>query len=333
MQPPHSRLQYLEVPPTVQALPFCAVVAEGLSAPRKWLPCRFFYDRAGSELFELICDLPEYYLTRTERAILRRHAAEMVAAVGSEIAIVEFGSGSSVKTRLLLEAAIRTQRRLHYTPIDISGDFLRSSALGLLDDFAGLDISAIAAEYHDGIAALPAAGVPRLILFLGSSIGNFTHDAARAFLKHVRGSMRPEDRLLIGIDLVKDRKVIEAAYNDARGVTAAFNKNLLARINRELGAEIDVASFEHSAPFVEEHSRIEMHLVCARPHSARVGAVDKTFRFRKGEIIHTENSHKYSLAAFASLCRGAGLAVHQFWPDDREWFALMLVGPAEPAEH
>ena len=331
MQFPESRLQYTEMPPAVRALPFCSVVAEGLSAKRKWLPCRFFYDRHGSELFERICALPEYYLTRTERNLLERYSDEIVGAAGAEVAIVEFGSGSSIKTRLLLDAALQRQPELHYSPIDISGDFLRSSAVSLLNDFSGLQVSAIAAEYHDGIAALPYSGVPRLILFLGSSIGNFTHDEARAFLAHVRESMRPEDRLLIGIDLVKDRKRIEAAYNDSQGVTSAFNKNLLTRINRELGANIQVDAFTHSAPFVEAESRIEMHLVCNRSHRAYVSAVEMSFQFHQGEIIHTENSHKYSLGAFSALCHSAGLSVRRRWTDDAEWFALLLVGPeAQP---
>ncbi len=331
MHSPYDRLQYIEVSPNFQALPFCAVVAEGLSAECKWLPCRFFYDRAGSELFEQICELPEYYLTRTEGAILERYADDIIAAAGPEIAIVEFGSGSSVKTRLLLSAALRRQRKLHYTPIDISGDFLRSSSIALLDDFPGLSVSAIAAEYHDGIAALPSVGVGRLILFLGSSIGNFTNAEACDFLSHIRESMRSEDRLLIGIDLLKDRKRIEAAYNDSLGITAAFNTNLLARINRELGADIQVNSFEHAAPFVEEHSRIEMRLVCRKPHQAYVGAVDMMFRFDEGEIVHTENSHKYSLPNFNRLCRGAGLSAQQCWTDDAGWFALLLVRPTGPS--
>ncbi|HLJ56617.1 MAG TPA: L-histidine N(alpha)-methyltransferase, partial [Chthonomonadaceae bacterium] len=225
------------------------------------------------------------------------------------------------------EAALRRHSRLRYAPIDISADFLRSAALGLLRDFPGLHVTAIAAEYHDGVAVLPDCGTPRLILFLGSSIGNFNHADAVAFLAHVRESMRPEDRLLIGFDLLKDRRQIEAAYNDSQGVTAAFNKNLLVRLNRELGADIRVDAFAHSAPFVEKHSRIEMHLVCQRSHRATVGALDMTFEFRKGETIHTENSHKYSQAAFTALCRSAGLSIERRWTDDAEWFALVLAAP------
>jgi L-histidine N-alpha-methyltransferase len=327
MQSFHTRLEFIEVAPKLRALPFCAVVAEGLSAPHKWLPCRFFYDQAGSELFERICDLPEYYLTRTERAILERFSAEIVAAAGRDIAIVEFGSGSSIKTRLLLAAALQRQQTLHYLPIDISGDFLRSSSLALLNEYNGLKVTAIAAEYHDGIARLPDTGVPRLILFLGSSIGNFTREEAAGFLTHVRESMRSDDRLLIGIDLLKERRRIEAAYNDSQGVTAAFNTNLLERVNRELGANIDTGAFGHAAPFVEQHSRIEMHLVCRRSHEAYVNAVEMTFQFHQGETIHTENSHKYSLSGFATLCHQAGLAVQRHWTDERDWFALLLVGP------
>ncbi|HLK61375.1 MAG TPA: L-histidine N(alpha)-methyltransferase [Chthonomonadaceae bacterium] len=326
-QPFHSRLEYSQVLSTQQSLPFCAVVAEGLSAPRKRLPCRFFYDRAGSELFERITRLPEYYLTRTEQAILERFAPEMIAAAGENIALVEFGSGSSGKTRLLLEAALAQQERVHYLPIDISGDFLYASSLELLAEYDRLTITALAAEYLDGIAALPRLDVPRLILFLGSSIGNFTTDEAVAFLTHVRSQMAPQDRLLIGVDLLKERSIIEAAYNDAEGVTAAFNKNLLVRINHELGGRFDLDAFDHYAPFVEAESRIEMHLVSRKPQVAPIAALEHSFSFQEGETIHTENSHKYSLSGFVALCRRAGLTLQARWHDDREWFGLLLFQP------
>jgi L-histidine N-alpha-methyltransferase len=323
----HSQFNFIEVPPVLRTLPFCAVVAEGLSARRKWLPCRFFYDHVGSQLFERICTLPEYYLTRTERAILHRSAQEIVESVGTEIAVVEFGSGSSGKTRLLLDAALSQQRRLHYMPIDISGDFLRASALSLLTEYDRLSVTAIAAEYHDGIAALPDHDLARLILFLGSSIGNFTREEAIDFLSHVRQQMLPKDRLLIGIDLLKDRQVIEAAYNDADGVTARFNKNLMVRVNRELSGDFDLSAIVHHAPFVESESRIEMRLISKRRQRAKIEALEMEFTLEQEEFIHTENSHKYSLAGFASLCRQAGLTLQGRWLDEREWFALLLLQP------
>ncbi len=243
---------------------------------------------------------------------------------------MEFGSGSSYKTRLLLEAALARQSHLHYLPIDISADFLYGSAQALLHTHDRLHVTALAAEYLDGIAALPALDAPRLILFLGSSIGNFTRDEATDFLTHVRCRMQPQDRLLIGIDLLKERAVIEAAYNDAAGVTAAFNKNLLARINGELGANFDLDAFDHIAPFVEAESRIEMRLVSRRRQKVYVPVIEQDFLFHPGETIHTENSHKYSLPDFASLCAEAGLTVRQRWQDARDWFALLLLEPSAP---
>jgi dimethylhistidine N-methyltransferase len=323
--PNHSRLDFIDVPPTLHSLPFCAVVAEGLSSPQKWLPCRYFYDHLGSLLFERICRLPEYYLTRTERAILERSAQEMVEAAGEDVAIVEFGSGSSGKTRLLLEAALAQQRHLHYVPIDISADFLRASALSLLDEYDRLTVTAIAGEYQEGIAALPDHDQPRLILFLGSSIGNFTRVESVDFLRHVRQQMQSQDRLLVGIDLRKDRRVIEAAYNDSEGVTAQFNRNLLIRINRELGGDFNLNAIAHHAPFVEAESRIEMRLISKRRQAVRVAAIDQTITLEQGEYIHTENSHKYSLSGFDTLCRKAGLTIQDLWQDDREWFAVLLL--------
>lgn len=325
-----ASFEFIEVPTRSHALPFCAVVSEGMSAAQKWLPCRFFYDQTGSHLFEQICQLPEYYLTRTERAILERYAAHILAAVGNEIALIEFGSGSSYKTRLLLQAALAQQRHLHYLPIDISADFLRAASHALLHEFERLSVTAIAAEYQDGIAALPDLDTPRLILFLGSSIGNFTHAEAIDFLKTVRRQMRPEDRLLVGADLLKERPIIEAAYNDAQGVTAQFNKNLLARINQQLGANFALEAFDHHAPFVEAASRIEMRLISQQDQTVYVGALEQAFSVKQGEYIHTENSHKYSPLSFAALCREAGLAVQECWQDDCGWFALFLLKRANP---
>ncbi len=303
------------------------VVAEGLGRPDRKLPCCFFYDSAGSDLFEQICDLPEYYLTRTERAILDRYAPEMIAAAGENLALVEYGSGSSVKTRLLIAAALERQGSLHYVPIDISGDFLRESAQVLLNDYERLRITAIAAEYRDAGPAVPEHSGPRLFLFLGSNIGNFDRDGAVSFLKDIRAVMQPQDRILLGVDLLKDSQIIEAAYNDAAGVTAQFNKNLLIRINAELDADFDLDAFDHAAPFIEEHDRIEMRLVSRKAQSVRVGALDETYHFVAGEHIHTENSHKHCPREFTGLCRTAGLEIQQQWRDARDWFSVLLLRP------
>jgi len=327
-----AQMRFIEIPVSHPSAALPEVVAEGLSSPNKWLCCRFFYDSLGSQLFERICQLPEYYLTRTERALLERVASEIVQAAGDNLALIEFGSGSSCKTRLLLQAALERQRTLHYTPIDISADFLRASCHSLLSDYGGLTVTALAAEYNDAIAALPDHAGPRLLLFLGSNIGNFTHAEASDFLTRVQKQMQPQDSLLVGVDLLKDRAVIEAAYNDAEGVTAAFNKNLLARINRELDADFDLNAFAHHAPFVEAQSRIEMRLISLRRQVVRVGALKRDFVLERGEIIHTENSHKYSLSRFAALCRSAGLALQAWWLDEREWYGLLLLKACAQAE-
>ncbi len=329
------RFAFHSVPLTQPGQKFCAAVADGLLQSRKQLPCRFFYDQTGSEIFEEICALPEYYPTRTERAILERYADEIlttahVAQSDSPLSLIEFGSGSSVKTRLLIEAALRQQPKLTYVPIDISGDFLRESCLTLLEDYPALCVTGLAAEYSDAMQALPEEDLgegTRLFLFLGSNIGNFTHDEATRFLGRLRAVMRPQDRLLLGVDLVKDRSVLEAAYNDSAGVTAAFNKNLLWRINQELDADFELDCFAHHAPFVEEHSRIEMHLISERAQTVTIDYLELSISFEEGEVIHTENSHKYTPDSFERLCQPAGLHIHQVWTDEREWFSMMLLEP------
>ena len=328
----HNRLAFVHVPPCHLPLSLAGVVAAGLNRPNKTLPCRFFYDAVGSQIFEDICGLPEYYLTRTERAILSENADAMIAAAGENPLLVEFGSGSSCKTRLLIEAALERHGRLHYIPIDISAEFLRDSAHILLDDYDGLHITALAAEYNDAIAAVPAHNGPRLFLFLGSNIGNFEPEEATRFLRHVRSSMGPHDTMLLGVDLVKDVATLEAAYNDGDGVTAAFNKNLLVRINRELEADFDLDAFQHTAPFVAEKSRIEMRLLSTRRQTVRIGALKQEFAFAAGEILHTENSHKHTLPGFAAIAREAGLVMQECWTDEREWFAVVLLGTVAEAE-
>lgn len=322
-----TNLEFIEVPVRHRHNQFCSAVAQGLSAPQKWLPCRFFYDTLGSQLFERICQLPEYYPTRTEQRILDRCASRIVETIGRRMALVEFGSGSSSKTRTIIRALLDYQGALHYVPIDISADFLRETAHNLLESFRSLSITAIAAEYNEAIGLLPSYSGPRLMLFLGSNIGNMDRDDAAAFLDSIRGCMEPWDRLLIGVDLLKDTSVIEAAYNDSQGVTAAFNKNLLVRANRELGADFDLASFRHHAPFVREHSRIEMRLVSRRCQTVTIAALNRAYPLKEGEYIHTENSYKYTLDSFARIAREAGLALQDYWTDEREWFAVILLRP------
>ncbi len=322
-----QRLEFLEAPSRHLPLPFQTVVSQGLAAAQKHLPCRFFYDTPGSHLFEQICGLPEYYPTRTEQAILQSHAYELTVQAGSDLTLVEFGSGSSAKTRLLMDALLTRQSHLHYLPIDISRDFLHHSSLALLTEYPHLSITAIAGEYNDAINALPRDSGPRLFLFLGSNIGNFERPEATAFLHRIRCRMRPEDRLLMGVDLVKDRTVLEAAYNDAAGVTAAFNKNILLRCNRELQANFNLAQFDHHAPFVPAESRIEMRLISRCKQTVTLGATGESFDFRAGEILHTEHSHKYTLSDVYTLCRQAELETLACRQDERGWFNVSLLSP------
>lgn len=314
-----ERLNLIQVPPSASP-DFKQTVEEGLAAAQKHTPARFFYDQTGSDLFEKITKLPEYYLTRCEREILSNYSDEIVDAVGPVIEIIEFGSGSSCKTRSLIEAA-EGQGHLHYVPIDISGEFLKAASITLLQEYPWLEITAVAAEYSDALDHLPRKHAPRLFVFLGSNIGNFETDEAIAFLKAIASKMDDSDRLLVGMDLIKDPAIIEPAYNDAAGVTAAFNKNILKRINQELGANFDLDAFEHEAPFVPEHSRIEMRLVSQKEQDVHISALDQTYHFKRGEYIHTENSHK-----FAELpLEGTGLKAVRSWTDSNKWFALTLL--------
>ena len=319
------QLSFVDAPPRHSSESLASIASEGLSRPQKSLPCRFFYDSVGSDLFEKICSLPEYYLTRTERSILERNAGEIAAAAGKQVTLVEFGSGSSCKTRILMDALFNSQARLEYQPIDISRDFLRASSLTLLEEYPGLSITAIGAEYNDAFHCLPSSNLPRLILFLGSNIGNFERPEAITFLKNIVSVMWPEDHLLAGVDLVKDVTVLEAAYNDSMGITEAFNKNLLLRLNHEAGARFRPEKFIHHAPFVQESQRIEMRLISCGPQTVSLPVCGTTIKFEDGEYIHTENSHKYTAESFEELCTAAGLEVRHSWTDENNWFALNLL--------
>jgi L-histidine Nalpha-methyltransferase len=325
-----TRLRVITPTASRRAETLAEVVLEGLSAPQKFLPSHFFYDLEGSHIFERICELPSYYLTRTEHAILSQHAPEIVATAGDNLTIVELGSGSSLKTRVLLEAALQRQSQLHYAAIDISSEFLRLAAEALIAEYPRLDVTAIAAEYTDGIAAAPLHEGPRLFLFLGSNIGNFTNEESEAFLRRIRGVMKPQDRLLLGIDLAKPANIIEAAYNDPEGVTELFNKNLLRRINHELGGRFNLDCFRHDAPFVPKQSRIEMRLYSRRDQTVAVAALDREFSFREGEYILTEYSHKYSPESFGAIANRSGLLPVRRWSDTCDWFSLVLLRPDEP---
>ena len=302
-----------------------AEVRSGLAANPKSLPCRFFYDAEGSRLFEAICELPEYYLTRAGMEIMEKHSAEVVSQFPRGATLIELGSGSSAKTRHLLGRFLRRDGRLLYIPVDISRSMLEESAHALLDEFAGLEIMAVACEYQEAMAHLEKDfGLPKLILWLGSNIGNLHRGEAVEFLGCLRTLMTREDRLLVGIDLRKDRHMLEAAYDDAQGVTARFNKNILARINRELGGEFDLTQFHHRARYDEVAGRVEMYLESVAAQTVRIAALDLAAPFEAGEMIHTENSYKYSPAEIEETAAKARLRVASPWFDRERKFSSNL---------
>ena len=323
-----ERFRLLAVPARSRQAALAEDVAAGLAASPRRLSCRYFYDREGSRLFEEICRLAEYYLTRAETAILRVRAGEIADRSLGDTTLIELGSGSAVKTRLLLDAFLRRRPRLRYVPVDISRGILEESSLALLADYPGLEIRAIAGEYEEGLRHLEAeADRPKLILWLGSNIGNFERPDAAAFLRRVQETMAAGDALLIGIDLRKDRAVLEPAYDDSRGVTAAFNRNLLVRINRELGGHFDPSSFRHRAVYNEDEGRVEMYLVSTRAQRVAIDRLGLEVAFAEGEAIHTENSYKYSVAEIAALAGAAGLRLERQWFDPERRFSLNLFAP------
>jgi L-histidine N-alpha-methyltransferase len=267
--------------------PIAEEVLRGLSARPRRLPPKLFYDDAGSHLFEQITETQEYYLTRTERAILKKYAGEIVRQVGANITLVELGAGSASKTQVLIEALLRRQLRADFFPVDVSSSALQGALKTLNGHFPRLRVAPIVADYTHQIPDLNSLPGRKLVLFIGSTIGNFEPDEAMAFLKNVHDSLQPGDALLIGFDLIKDAGVLHAAYNDAQGVTATFNKNMLVRINRELGGSFDVDSFEHVALWNRRKSRIEMHLESLYEQTVWVQDLGRGFHFEKGEPIHT----------------------------------------------
>lgn len=299
-------------------------VVEGLTRRPRAIQARWFYDRRGSELFEAITDLPEYYPTRTEAALLKSAGPELADAISPGRAVVEFGSGSSAKTPLLLSAISPAA----YVPIDISGDFLRASARDLAERFPAIDVYPLEANFMSPVK-LPRDidHLPKLGFFPGSTIGNLTRYAAVDLLRAMRGSLGEGSQLLIGIDRVKSPDILVPAYDDAQGVTAAFNLNLLERINRELDGDIPVDGFAHEARWNEGASRIEMHLIATRDMAFSVDG--RNFQIRKGEGIHTENSHKYGLRDARMLMDAGGWAVIGEWTAPDDAFALLL-GEAQP---
>lgn len=303
---------------------FALDVIAGLSKPRKSLSCRFFYDARGSELFEEITRLPEYYPTRVETAILAANAERMIADAGGDAALVEFGSGSSRKTEILLDQAPKLGA---YAPIDVSGHSVEHARRRLAQRFPALDVRPIVGDFVRPVS-LPGeiASRRKIGFFPGSTIGNFTPLEALRLLRSMRLALAPAGRLIVGVDLKKDASRLLAAYNDASGVTAAFNLNLLARINRELGGGFDLDAFGHEAIYDEREGRIEMRLVSRKDQVASIAGRD--FGFCLGETIHTENSYKYTIDQFREAARSAGWTPNRVWTDDEELFSVHeLVAP------
>jgi len=308
---------------------FAADVRRGLTARPKSLPPKYFYDELGSQLFDAICLLPEYYLTRAETEIFERHAPEIVARArdDSPVTLFELGSGSASKTRRIIEALLAAQPRLTYVPVDISTAALEASAHALLADYPSLGVRAYAADYDSALPRFRESlegGARALVLFLGSNVGNFDRAEAHNFLGRVRAVLRAGDRLLLGADLKKEPATLEAAYDDMLGVTAAFNLNLLARINHELRADFRVRDFRHVALYDEREGRVEMHLESLCEQSVRLGALDLEVGFRRGERIHTENSYKYSLAELSELASATGFERAHTWLDSAGRFSSNL---------
>jgi len=297
-------------------------IGRGLSLRQKMLPPKYFYDDRGSKLFDAICDLPEYYLTRTEYALLTAAADEIVNLSAPED-LVEFGSGASRKTRLLLDAVQRTGRRMRYVPMDVSESMLRRGTHALLGDYPEIEIHALVGDYEQHLDRLPD-GRRRLVVFLGSTIGNLTPAEAHRFLHRVAEHMNPGDHFLLGVDVVKHPGVLHAAYNDTAGLTAEFNRNILHVINRELDATFDPARFEHVAFFNADASQIEMHLRADAPHAVEIHGLPLTVSFAAGETILTEISRKFTRPKTEAMLRGAGFEPVRWFEPGNRYFGLAL---------
>ncbi|HVW72268.1 MAG TPA: L-histidine N(alpha)-methyltransferase [Rhizomicrobium sp.] len=296
---------------------FADSLIAGLVKTPKEIACKYFYDAAGSHLFEQICALPEYYQTRTEMALLTRHAGEIAALMGENVEIVEFGAGSLRKVRILLDAIPNIHT---YTPLDISGDYLGDVVRQLAADYPMLTLRPLIGDFTNPLEIPALSGNPRRAgFFPGSTIGNFRPEAAASLLRRMRASL-DGGGLLIGVDLVKDPARLHAAYNDAAGITALFNKNLMVRANRELGADFDADAFAHYAPYNATAHRVEMYLVSLKRQSVTIG--EMRFDFAAGEPVHTEDSHKYTIESFREMAARAGFTPRAVWTDEERLFSV-----------
>lgn len=320
---PSSRLAIITGPQPREQASFADDVRSGLTSASKHLASKYFYDELGSALFDAITLLPEYYLTRAETAVLREWGWEMVRALGNPIEFIELGSGSATKTRILIEEALRVQRTLRYSPIDISREALSASAHSLVGAYPSLTVMAYAGDYFTILGTPHLQRENRaLVLFLGSNIGNYEPRAAQELLRGIAASLKPGDGLLLGADLKKNPRVLELAYDDPTGVTAAFNKNVLARINRELGGDFDLLDFDHIARY--EGGAVRSFLRSRRAHSVSIDAIKLTVPFAEGETIHTESSYKYAIHDIEAIGAAAGFRLERTWTDPQHQFSVNL---------
>ncbi|MGD0929258.1 MAG: L-histidine N(alpha)-methyltransferase [Candidatus Korobacteraceae bacterium] len=299
-------------------------VRQGLTASPKSLPSKLFYDEVGSQLFEQITELPEYYLSRTERSILEQYAGEILANAGPSLTLVELGSGTAAKTCVLIEELLLRQSRALFYPIDVSPSALEQAVRHLGRQFPCLRVNPIVGDYTGGVPALSRITGRKLVLYIGSSIGNFEPHHAIRMLRRIRQTLRSGDALLLGADFAKSPKILVPAYDDAQGVTAAFNKNILARLNRELEADFEVDAFKHIALWNRRCSRMEIYLESTTAQTAFIPALDLDVSFERGERMHTENSYKYTDAMIESILRESGFMLEQTWCDRKKWFGLHL---------
>jgi len=312
--------------PAATLSPIARAALRGLTAEPRSLPPWLFYDAIGSALFERITELPEYYLTRTERAIFAAHADAIIAAAsgGKDLCIAELGAGTASKTGLLLQAAVRAQGSITYRPIDVSPTALDLAKQHLEVELPGVLVEPQVADYTREPILLDAEAARRLVLYIGSSIGNFAPEDAVRVLRTVREHLQPGDTLLLGTDMVKDERTLLSAYDDSAGVTAEFNRNILHRLNRELGADFDCDLFTHSAVWNADESRMEMHLVSQIAQRVCIDEVGCELHFAAGETIHTENSYKFSQRSIAWLLKQSGFKLSEQWMDAKDWFAVNL---------
>ncbi len=322
----------LPKPPEAASTALGSEVYRGLTSSPKTLSPWLFYDSAGSALFEEITELPEYYPTRTERSILAGHAEEIVAAAAGDrrLTMLELGAGTATKTGLLLKAAVERQGAITYYAIDVSHTALAEAKTRLESELPGVRVEPIVADYTDGFEQIRLSNAGgfarRLVLYIGSSIGNFSPEQALDLLRQVRAQLGSGDGLLLGVDMVKDERLLLAAYNDSAGVTADFNKNVLTRINRELGANFDLNLFSHKAIWSPCHSRVEMHLESLVAQRVSIAELGLDLCFARGETIHTENSYKFTRQRAAAMLAQAGFKIRGRWTNPRQWFSVYLAG-------